>query len=66
MTCLGNKLNWSCQMCGKKAVRAVAYRWTSLCPNLTSSDPMIICAKCARREIGTKNKKGWDKLNGKT
>ena len=53
-------------MCGKGAVRAVAYRWTSLCPDLTSSDPMIICAKCARREIGTKNKKGWDKLNGKS
>ena len=25
-----------------------------------------ICKKCARREIGSKNKKGWDKLHATT
>ena len=25
--------------------------------------PLKICKACAKREIGSKNKKGWDELN---
>jgi len=50
-------------MCGKSVLRGIAYEWNSPAFWLTNADPLIVCAKCARREIGSKNKKGWDKIH---
>ena len=32
-------------------------------PSLVDWSEMIICKKCARREVGSKNKKKWDTLH---
>jgi len=50
-------------MCGKSVLRGIAYEWNSPAFWLTNADPLIVCVKCARREIGSKNKKGWDKIH---
>ena len=60
---LGNRLNWKCQMCGKFSQKGNTYEWNSPAFWLTDADPLIVCIKCARREIGSKNKKGWDKIH---
>ena len=33
-------------------------------PDLANWSEMILCKKCARREIGTKAKKKWEKMHG--
>ena len=60
---LGNRLHWKCQMCGKSMHKGIAYKWNSPAFWLTKADPLTICVKCARRENGSKNKKGWDKIH---
>lgn len=36
------------------------YQWD---PLVIPGPSLNICKKCARREIGSKNKKGWEQLN---
>ena len=63
---LPHRLNWKCKMCGKMSFKGNAYEWTSPAYHLTKTIMEPICAKCARRELGTKNKKGWDKIHEKS
>ena len=56
-----------CQMCGKiskfkylKYIHpAVQYLFKE-----EEKPPLKICKACAKREIGSKNKKGWEELHG--
>jgi ribosome-binding protein aMBF1 (putative translation factor) len=52
---------FSCQMCGERGREK--YKGVPTIPALVNWKEMTICKKCARREIGSKNKKGWDKLH---
>ena len=49
----------NCKACGKGKINMQQwYRWYSLFDGRLLLDQ--ICKDCAKRELGTKNKKGWD------
>ena len=52
---------FECQICSK--VGREQYVATPSLPGTVGWDELKICKKCARREIGSKNKKGWDKIH---
>ena len=55
-----NKGTGLCLCCGDMSFRVVQwYRWNSI----LSGEMLLekICKKCAKRELGTKNKKDWDR-----
>jgi len=55
-----------CQMCGETSkFKYLKYPHPSVQHLYNGEDklPLNICKKCAKREIGSKNKKGWDKLH---
>ena len=62
---LGKTLQSKCEMCSVDIIRAIAYLFSSDIKWLTNTADMTVCSKCARREIGTKNTKGWREINGK-
>ena len=41
------------------------YKATPTIPSLVDWTEMYLCTKCARREIGTKNVKGWKRIHDK-
>lgn len=60
VTKLEKENNFTCKMCLGEWVRPVdTYRWDPLLGHLTDCKSLVICKKCARREIGTKQSKGW-------
>jgi|TARA_Y100000310_G_C20525870_1_gene736002 hypothetical protein len=53
-----------CKMCGKNAkFKYMKYPHPAVAELLTDREPLEICRKCAKREIGSKNKKAWDKIH---
>ena len=52
---------FKCQICG--ALSKEEYIATPSIPSLVDWEELKICKKCARREIGSKNKKGWDRVH---
>ena len=58
---------FSCQMCGKiSKFKYLKYPHPAIQHLFKEEEktPMKICKACAKREIGSKNKKGWEKLHG--
>ena len=54
-----NKETGLCLCCGDMSYKVVQfYKWYSI----YSGDLLLekICKKCAKRELGTKNKKAWE------
>ena len=57
---------FSCKICGKRAkFKYMKYPHPSVIHLLIDKEPKEICRKCARREIGSKNKKKWDAIHEK-
>ena len=55
-----------CQMCGKiSKFKYLKYIHPAIRHLFLGEEkpPLKICRKCAKREIGSKNKKGWEKLH---
>ena len=52
---------FSCDMCSQ--IGREKYKAVPTIPSLVNWKEMSICKKCARREVGSKNKKGWDKVH---
>jgi ribosome-binding protein aMBF1 (putative translation factor) len=52
---------FSCQMCGERGREQ--YKAVPTIPALVEWKEMLVCKKCARREVGSRNKKGWDRLH---
>ena len=50
-----------CQQCGQFSKEH--YVATPSIASLADWEELKICKKCARREIGSKNKKGWDRIH---
>ena len=59
---LEKKTTRMCAMCKQQAPN-VQYLWIGSAANLTGYNLMVICKKCARREIGSKSLKKWELLN---
>jgi len=58
---------FSCQMCGKiSKFKYLKYIHPAIQYLFKEEDklPLKICKICAKREIGSKNKKGWKELHG--
>ena len=58
---------FSCEMCGKTSkFEYLKYPHPAIQHLFKEEEktPMKICKACAKREIGSKNKKGWEKLHG--
>ena len=53
---------FECQMCGQKG--RDKYLATPEVVTLVDWRELHVCKKCARREMGSKNAKKWDKLHG--
>jgi len=51
-----------CDMCSQ--FTNVKYLAVPHLPTLVDWSELILCKKCARREVGSKNKKKWDIING--
>ena len=62
------KLNpFKCSSCSKTSKNKYLRRPHAAIAHLLNDNRWVpICAVCARREIGSKNVKGWRKLNGET
>ena len=52
---------FKCQICG--ALSKEEYIATPSIPALVDWEKLKICKKCARREVGNKNKKRWDRVH---
>ena len=52
---------FKCQICGE--LGKDKYIATPSIPALVDWKKLTICKRCARREIGGKNKKGWDRVH---
>tara|TARA_R100000458_G_C8213069_1_gene199886 strand:+ start:668 stop:832 length:165 start_codon:yes stop_codon:yes gene_type:complete len=48
-------------MCGTRGQEK--YQAVPTISSLANWKEMLVCKKCARREVGSKNKKGWDRLH---
>ena len=57
---LGKKV-FKCGTCSEVAKEH--YKAVPTIPALVEWKELAICRKCARRELGSKNKKGWDRLH---
>ena len=58
---LDKRHQFRCGMCYDHWTKQVdVYQWD---PLVIPGPSLNICKKCARREIGSKNKKGWEQLN---
>tara|TARA_Y100000310_G_C20519446_1_gene732920 strand:- start:815 stop:1039 length:225 start_codon:yes stop_codon:yes gene_type:complete len=55
---------FKCQICGE--IGREQYIATPSIPALVDWKELIVCKKCARREVGNKNKKGWDRIHERT
>ena len=58
---------FSCQMCGKVSkFKYLKYPHPAIQHLFEKEEriPISICKACAKREIGSKNKKGWERLHG--
>ena len=56
-----------CEVCDKiSKFKYLQYRHPAIQHLFTEEEkiPMKICRACAKREIGSKNKKGWERLHG--
>ena len=54
---------FECQICGNKSREK--YLATPEIVSLANWEELLACKKCARREIGTKNVKKWNKIHEK-
>ena len=52
---------FKCQICG--ALSKEEYIATPSIPALVDWEKLKICKKCARREVGGKNRKEWDRVH---
>ena len=53
-----------CKMCGKAAkFKYMKYPHPAVVDLLVNKEPIEICRKCAKRELGSKNKKKWDAIH---
>lgn len=53
-----------CEMCGTMAkFKYMKYPHPAVVNFLIDKEPMEICRKCAKRELGSKNKKEWDAIH---
>ena len=52
---------YKCHMCS--AMTRDRYLAIPDLPDLADWKEMFLCKKCARREIGSKNAKGWDRIH---
>tara|TARA_R100001530_G_scaffold121926_1_gene89437 strand:- start:3263 stop:3493 length:231 start_codon:yes stop_codon:yes gene_type:complete len=52
---------FQCQMCGHKG--RDKYLATPQAVTLVDWDRLLVCKKCARREVGGNNGKGWNKIH---
>ncbi len=60
---------FSCAICGEQSkFKYIKYPHPSVEHLYEEKDktPKQICKKCAKREIGTKNVKGWKEIHGET
>ena len=58
---------FSCQMCGKiSKFKYLKYIHPAIQHLFKEEEklPLKICKICAKREIGSKNKRGWKKIHG--
>ena len=51
---------FSCQTCGQMSKEK--YVATPSISSLVDWSEIKVCKNCARREVGSKNKKGWDNI----
>jgi len=55
------RVHFKCECCKAISLGKVSvYCW-----HLFSGESLTICNKCAKRELGTKNKQGWETLHEK-
>ena len=60
-----NKSIFNCQMCGTNSNhKYLRYPHPAIIDLIKDKTPQVICKKCAKREIGPKNKLEWDKIHG--
>tara|TARA_Y100000310_G_scaffold70470_1_gene66134 strand:+ start:363 stop:578 length:216 start_codon:yes stop_codon:yes gene_type:complete len=52
---------FNCQTCGQLSKEK--YLAEPSISSLVDWSEMSLCPKCARREVGSKNKKGWDRIH---
>ena len=52
---------FNCQIC--RQIGKEKYIATPDMPKLVDWKELIVCKKCARREVGSKNKAKWEKLH---
>tara|TARA_Y100000310_G_scaffold330845_1_gene403235 strand:- start:527 stop:739 length:213 start_codon:yes stop_codon:yes gene_type:complete len=52
---------FNCQMCGQ--ISKEEYVARPSIPGLVNWSEMAVCKNCARREVGSKNKKEWNRIH---
>ena len=52
---------FNCQMCGQ--ISKEEYVAKPSIPSLVDWSKLDVCKSCARREVGSKNKKEWSKIH---
>ena len=52
---------FNCQICGQMSKEK--YIAKPSIPSLVDWNKMDVCKNCARREVGSKNKKGWSRIH---
>ena len=55
------KIDFKCQMCD--AFGRDQYIAKPEVKKLVNWESLLICKKCAKREVGSRNKKGWDRAH---
>ena len=61
---MGRRVNLKCDMCGVQGYGPKeTYEWTPPAQSISGTPNMIICAKCARRALGSKNVRKWRELH---